>query len=357
MQRATQWGQDSWARAFGVSCSKAALYAYLACSIRNRIEVWQSQRFWSPMEGVEESGSWKSRETFHVKRPTKLIDGSRGGQAFMCGLLRPENDQTYSIDKQAKFQLLSVMLVAASLMSSRSHKHLEKVMQEEFDVGDKLGGVFHHLLRWLILANVLIIGLVASIFYALWFHDLFGTGTPYLTQVSSSVCWAVGAIGLLMIGGNPRVEIVHTEIPTHVQARLRQQTHYEFEKVTLDFGSIHGSVFTPDQGYSLLSGKVVRDICGWDLRLKRNWQWHVGLAWCGFLLILSIVLQIAGVRVATIWSEVLGVIILLITSVARGSGVSGSEEWMIPQWKRRKNTKHGAKLLGEFKSREESVSA
>lgn len=45
MQRATQWGQDSWAHVFGVNCSKAALYAYLACSIRNRVEVWQSQRF------------------------------------------------------------------------------------------------------------------------------------------------------------------------------------------------------------------------------------------------------------------------------------------------------------------------
>lgn len=309
------------------------------------------------MEGVEESGAWKSKEIFHVKRPTKLIDGSRGGQAFMCGLLRPENDQTYTIDMQARLQLLSVILVAASLMSSRSHKHLKKVMQDDFDVGDKLGGVFHHLLRWLILANVLIIGLVVCIFYALWFRNIFGPGTPYLIQVASSVSWAVGAIGLLMIGGNPRVEIFQTEIPAHIQARLRQQEKNESEKVTLHFGSIHGSVFTPDQGHSSLSGKVVQEICGWELRLKRPWQWHLSVAWCGFLLILSIVLQIAGVRVATIWSEVLGVVILLTTSIARGSGVSGSEEWMIPQWKRRKNTKHGAKLLGEFKSREESISA
>jgi len=40
-------------------------------------------------------------EFFEVMRPTKLIDGSRGGQAFMCDILRPEPGRAYGLEEQA----------------------------------------------------------------------------------------------------------------------------------------------------------------------------------------------------------------------------------------------------------------
>ena len=191
LQRAVQWGSDHWAHCFGVSCKVPITYAYFACSIRNRIEVWNSKNFVSPMqdevdansepvkpfvkdfdlkssadEVVSDSAgadskmlgliprlteetitvtptvspnikpkdgtdavtnrrtnssqnrqaqksethqdtSWNRIDRgkagfFEVMRPTKLIDGSRGGQAFMCDILRPEPGRAYGLEEQAR---------------------------------------------------------------------------------------------------------------------------------------------------------------------------------------------------------------------------------------------------------------
>jgi hypothetical protein len=152
MQRAVQWGTDKWARCFG---AKLSLYEYFACSIRNRLEVWNSNDFICPTlgpklpdaDGKEPSLSDKSKTAtiseqspekkgsasvtnsagqkphttsqdsstpkwidfdvdphrhFSAKGPTKLIDGSRGGQAFMCKLLRPPDGHAYSIEEQVR---------------------------------------------------------------------------------------------------------------------------------------------------------------------------------------------------------------------------------------------------------------
>ena len=50
LQRAVQWGTDLWAHCFGVDCKVSVLYEYFSCSIRNRLEVWKSQNFLSPMQ-------------------------------------------------------------------------------------------------------------------------------------------------------------------------------------------------------------------------------------------------------------------------------------------------------------------
>lgn len=351
MQRAVQWGEDRWTHAFGVKCPKPILYAYFACSIRNRLEVWDSTRFTSPMEGEKESETWKSVGASKVARPTKLIDGSRGGQAFICGLLRPEDNKHYGIEQQARMQLLSVMLVAAGFMGSDSYKNLKMVMREDFEVSDRLGIVFYHLFRGLLVASLLDMAFVITVFYTLWRSNIYGESAPYVVQLSSLASWAVGAVGLLMLGGNPRVRIVDKTIPLHVEIRLRSHETENPGKVRLEFGSIHGSVYTPDRGHCFLPPNIVRSICGWDLKLRRTSQWYLGLLWFSLVLLMSIVLQISGLKVTTAGSGIMSIVFLLATSVLRGSGVSGREEWLIPRWKRRGNANYGARLQGAVSSR------
>jgi hypothetical protein len=64
-------------------------------------------------EGGEEGGGggWKKGDGCTVSRPTKLIDGSRGGQVFVCELLKPKEGEHYGIEQQARMQFLSVLLV------------------------------------------------------------------------------------------------------------------------------------------------------------------------------------------------------------------------------------------------------
>jgi hypothetical protein len=46
-----------------------------------------------------------------------------------------------------------------------------------------------------------------------------------------------------------------------------------------------------------------------------------------------------------------GIVVLICTSLLRGSGISGREEWQILAWKRRCNTNYGAALRGSMPSR------
>jgi hypothetical protein len=55
------------------------------------------------------------------------------------------------------------------------------------------------------------------------------------------------------------------------------------EKVRLNFGSLHGSVFTSDNGHCYLSLRVFRSVCKYDLQLFRPRSWYLGMSWCGFL--------------------------------------------------------------------------
>ena len=354
MQRTVQWGQDDLASIFGVTCSNPVLYAYFACSIRNRLEVWNSPAWFSPMQGLEEGDVWRATE-MNVNRPTKLIDGSRGGQGFICGLLRPTDKDHYSIVEQARMQMLSVMLVAAALMNPEGQENLKAVMEEYFEVGDRLGVVFHRLLIGLVIANFLVIGYAVAVLYAIFRHNIFGAYTPYVIQLCSLMSWAVGAISLLMLGGNPRVKIINKTIPRHILSRLMTMISESDDKsnckIRLDFGSIHGSVYTPDQGHCILPAHVVYTISRRDLQLQRPKLWKIGFAWSSLLLLVSIALQITGAQVRTLWSEVMAVTVLLVASLARGYGISGPEKWLIPKWKIRPNTNYGASLLGRMVSR------
>jgi hypothetical protein len=356
MQRTVQWGRDSLASIFGVTCSKPALYAYFSCSIRNRLEVWDSDAWTSPTEGSQEGAEWKAIKMSQLKRPTKLIDGSRGGQGFICNLLRPREGDTYTIAEQARMQLLSVILVAAGLMKTERLAQLKEIVRDDFDINNRLGVVFFPLLVGLVFAQVLAVAFALIVVYAIFRHNLFGHSAPYIIQLCSLTSWAVGAIGLLMLGGNPRVKIVETAIPPYIETRFYAETENDENLdegfIRLEFGSIHGSVYISNRGHCVLPLDVVRIICGWDLELQRPILWKISFAWSSLFLLISILLQIAGAQVTTLGSESMAVALLMVTSLARGWGVSGPEEWLIPKWKMRRGTNYGASLLGRMVSRQ-----
>ena len=374
-QRTAQWGEDGWAHAFGVNCTKPILYEYFACSMRNRIEVWKSPRWISPMEGEKEANHWQAVGEAKVARPTKLIDGSRGGQAFICDLLRPRDNYRYTIDNQARVQFQSIILVVAgflSLNSSNGVQELKQALREDFEISDRLGVVFKRLLPIVLVSNFLVLVLVTTVFYSLWGDNLYGVSDPYIIQLCSFASWAVGATGLLMMGGNPRVRLVSLELPPFVKDRIEalvckdsvndndldscqsdEKARQRVQLIEVEFGSLHGSIYTPDYGTCVVPLEVVRAVCCWDLEFLRPRMWYVGVLWFASMLLCSVVLQIAGTKCATIWSEIMGVIVLIVTSLLRGSGISGREEWLIPRWKCR--AQYGAKLQGVLESRSHQV--
>jgi hypothetical protein len=256
------------------------------------------------------------------------------------------------------------MLVAIALIK---HEHLEfwpRILEEEFQVDNRLGVIFRRLFRGLIIANFLVVGFIISTFYALWFHNIFGDSAPYIIQLCSLASWAFGAIGLLMLGGNPRVVVdPGKKVPEWIQERLYMPQEGDAAgagrtlkvdgsgNMVLKFGYLSGSTFTECEDTCVVPGHIVESICSWDLCLRRTWAWYTGIIWFTLYLGISIALQIAGSKVATVPSEIMAVAILIVTSVVRGAGVSSSEERMIPRWKVREGTCYGASLLGQMMSR------
>jgi hypothetical protein len=437
MQRTMQWGDDAWAHCFGVGCPSPVLYAYFVCSIRNRLEVWASERFRSPTAGS--ASGWRVDEPtgFSVKRPTKLLDGSRGGQAFMAALLAPEADKHYTIEEQARMQLLSVLLVGAGLTGDTlTSCYIDQVLPLDFAVSAQLGSVFYSLAIGLGVCSFICVALMVTSFYSIFNSNLYGSALPYVVKLLSLAHWAVGAIGLLMLGGNPRVKIVRKKLPAHVSDRIHALAGEESEKtlphgamittvptdgpkiestkgrsilpfepnaidegghlakdvsvlevseqqrpvdkaisiekdsqsaidtrrpfqpprlketrVRVQFGSQHGSIFTPDRGTCMLPLGLVEEVCSLDFRLVRSTLWYVGVLWFGLMLLAGIGLQIAGALAPAFGANLMSLVYLLVTSLLRGAGVSGSEEWMIPKWKRRKDAGYGAVLVGQLGSR------
>jgi hypothetical protein len=184
-----------------------------------------------------------------------------------------------------------------------------------------------------------------------------------------------------MQGGNPRVRLIQKQIPAQVEERLAKilmgQTGSEGTHVVkrdsaehrekagvakeiqmvdssstttainskapikASFGSLHGSVFLADKGYCTIPANLVHHIIHADVVIERPVSWCLSTLRFGCMLVISITLQIVGTKTLTTGSTAVGVIILLGTSVMRGSGISGPEEWQIPQWKRRKNEVRG----------------
>jgi hypothetical protein len=277
------------------------------------------------------------------------LDGSRGGQAFICKILLPEEGGQYGIEEQARMQMLSVMLVAAGLMDRREDFQL--VMEEEFGVSSNLGIVFNHLYPALRIFSLFAMAFAFTVCYSLLKKNLFGDRLAYAVQFSSLIAWAIGATGLLMMGGNPRVTIIRKALPNHILARLPSLDYNHKDDIELEFGSFHGSIFTSDRGTCSLPPHVVHSICQWDLEFARSRTWLFGMVWFIMLLLLSVILQVAGSSVSTLWSDIIGIVVLLVTSILRGVGISAPEEWQIPRWKRRVGATYGATLVGAVVAR------
>jgi len=150
-------------------------------------------------------------------------------------------------------------------------------------------------------------------------------------------------------------------MPDHLEARLNQleevadSEHSKPEDgprfITVTFGSIHGSVFTEDQGSCSLPFELAQRICCWDVELVRTRSWQIGFLWWGFCLLMGVGMQIISAQVANLYSTIFSVTVLLLTALARGYGVAGPEEWLIPRWRRRINAAYGASLVGKMESR------
>jgi len=306
-------------------------------------------------------------------------------------MLLPKENDHYNIEQQARMQMLSVLLVAASRLQDQSLENLKNAFREDFDITHRLSSIFGRMKVYIAIGHVLMVLALLSIAYHFFHRSIFGVMTPYMIEISSITCWAFGAIGLLMQGGNPRVELAQEPMPAHVQKRYEdllhelqlgtvEETYSSEEKpgvqktftttqeiitpptaptvpysarghVKIQFGSLHGSVYLADKGYTYISSELVEYVCTRKLVLCRPWQWYTSVVWCAFLLAISIALQIVGTRTANTGSVIVGVIVLLGTSVMRGSGISGPEEWQVPGWKRRKGTSYGATLQGSLGSR------
>ncbi|KAF3934466.1 hypothetical protein ABW19_dt0202116 [Dactylella cylindrospora] len=418
LQRSVQWGKDPWSASFGVGCPNNVLYQYFTCSIRNRIEVWDSEKFDSPTcvthhvvdnpnvkepepgkggalvqtssvatsqyelqpikpkskrkskGGLKDIAKWihfkvDGERDFNVARPSKLVDGSRGGQGYMCELLCPKDGTTYTIEEQAYFQFLSVVLVAMALLKGDYKMAWREALKEDFQVSCRLGRVFRRLEVGLFIFNIFTIGFVVAIGYAMLKNNFFGRGLPFIVQICSLCAWAFGAVGLLMIGGNPRVKMVKSEIPEHIEARLNRLNGVVYDVTTntwsrpsgpeyleLKFGYLQGSNFTPSaKGSCLVHRDIIREVLSMHLSLSRPLSYKLYMGWFVLFLGISVALQIAGSLVATLYSQILAVIILIVTAVARGWGTSGSESWMIPKYMRRAGSKEGAVMLGRMESR------
>ncbi|KAK6522970.1 hypothetical protein TWF281_002397 [Arthrobotrys megalospora] len=420
MQRSVQWGQDKWSSSFGVNCPMNVLYQYFSCSIRNRIEVWDSVHFDSPTEyvvgegveipapatdvrgrkastvsmfekGLQRFTTWGSQRDgpepgpqpvkrwakvmvddyreFNLARPSKLVDGSRGGNGYMCELLRPKVGGTYTIDEQARWQFVSVVLVGMGLLKHQYHEKWKEVLAQDFQVDHRLGKVFGTLKYALILFNFITICLVVAVAFAMFDKNVFRGSLPFLIQIASLFAWAFGSIGLLMIGGNPRVHIVPDEkgVPEHIQERINEAieraasasshggqypSEEQKEYLTLNFGYLHGSEFHPGGGGTCkVRRDIVEGLCSSKLKLVRPFAWYLCMGWFLLFLGISVALLIASSLVATIYSQILAVGILIVTAVARGWGISGPEGWMIPKHYMRGGAGYGANLLGQMVSR------
>ena len=115
-----------------------------------------------------------------------------------------------------------------------------------------------------------------------------------------------------MLGGNPRVKVILAsetrDIPAHILDKLEalQATRSKEGVVEIRFGLLHGSGYTPDQGYCSVPYFLVERICRCDLVPVRPRSWVIGLVWWSICLLLSIAMQIMGpgVQVATVESQV-----------------------------------------------------
>jgi hypothetical protein len=95
--------------------------------------------------------------------------------------------------------------------------------------------------------------------------------------------------------------------------------------VELQFSSLHGSKYTQDSGACHVHKGIIVEMRSWNLILKRKLGWHSPVIWYALHIGTSAARQVTGSRVATIYSQILGIVILVSTSILRGRRLSGPE--------------------------------
>ena len=166
-------------------------------------------------------------------------------------------------------------------------------------------------------------------------HLLCPLGPEYLRQgyALRHTVVLVGVLGLWRhwpfdAGGQPKGKNqLQKGVPDHIEAHLLEKIKVDghdclcirdldqIGDLELHFGLLYSSVFTEDGGTCKVLGHIVRRVYSLDLELARTTEWYLGIAWFALYLGISIMLQITGTKVATVLSEIMAVIILILTSV------------------------------------------
>jgi hypothetical protein len=77
------------------------------------------------------------------------------------------------------------------------------MLKKDFEIGQDLGSVFKWLFHYLVIANLIVVTIFASVAVALWNDNIYRGFMLYIVELLSIGSWVVGAIGLMMLGGNP----------------------------------------------------------------------------------------------------------------------------------------------------------
>lgn len=85
-------------------------------------------------------------------------------------------------------------------------------MYEEFQLNDRLGVIFRPLFISLVVLNILALALSVAVLYGIFGDNIFGTLVPLVVQVASLLLFAVEATSLLMLNGDPLVNVILTSV-------------------------------------------------------------------------------------------------------------------------------------------------
>src|SRR6202023_889523 len=150
----------------------------------------------------------------------------------ICRLLQPDKGEHYGIELQAEMQLQSILLAAAGL--TRDTAYFQSLLEHELGISENSSVVFQDLQRWLFGGSIIASASGFIVIYSCLARKYLGASLPYVIELCSLLLWQVGAIGLLALGGTPRVRIVRKPIAQHIESRLPLQTSAE-KKTRVEF--------------------------------------------------------------------------------------------------------------------------
>ena len=296
---------------------------------------------------------WERFPRCSVNRPTKLVEGSRGGQAFMAEILQPPEGKNLSLVAQARMQFLSLILVTAALLHQSDEVTLRATLETDFSLGEGPSTIFARLYYTLVGACVLLVGTLALVAYDIFACAILGNAAGYIIKLAAVSSCSIGGIGILMLGGNPRVELFENDalLNASISAKLNAlPIDPKTKLVEIVFGTSQGGNFTPHpMDRCHLPRELVEKILKWDIIAVRTMGWYLGMAWGFIMLAVGIALQLVDFKGQSVGPEMMNLALLIITALLRGMGLSGPEEWHIPKWKMRPGTRYGAVLVGHPK--------